>query len=453
MLDLAKILVWLGGPLFVAALIAHLVRLPQFTRRIALVVYAGVLTAVGLFPWSEAMRLGIDLSGGTILVYQVERPLPESFSIDKMVSALNRRINPAGVTDVTIRGVGEDRVEIIIPRASQDEVQRYKRILTSVGSLEFRILANARDHEALIARAESTFPRPIAADGKTLARWVPVAKQFSAEMTEHGGVAIRTDEQGQKYVLVIQDLFDVTGEYLRRAESTIDEMGRPAVGFHFNSAGGTRFAGLTAANMPSDDGFERRLAILLNGEVYSAPGLRDQIHGDGIITGDFSHEEVDDLVSVLNAGSLPGVRHHTGERTLRRADAGPRHDQSGIQAMVLATIVVLVFMAAYYRLAGMVANVAVLLNVLIVVGVMAWINATWTLPGLAGLALTVGMAVDANVLIYERLREEQQRGESLRWPSSMPSIGPCDRSSTPISPRFWPPPCSMRSAARSRASR
>jgi SecD/SecF fusion protein len=414
MLHLAQILVWIGVPLLVASFLAHMVRLPQFTKRIALVVYALVFALVGLFPLSDAFRPGIDLSGGTILVYEVEKPTPAGFDINSMVSAIQRRIDPVGLMDVTIRPVGADQVEFVIPRAKPEDVARCKRILTSVGSLEFRILANQRDHASLIKAADASFPRPLESQGKVLARWLPIAA--SAEpLTEHGAIVVRSDPIQGNMVLAIADEFDVTGELLRRAEPTVDDYGRPAVEFHFGPVGALRFAALTKMNLPDSDGFERRLAIVLDGKVHSAPNIRDRISENGIITGDFSKQEVDDLAAVLNAGSLPASLQSTPASELNIGPTLGRDTvRSGLVAVAVATAAVLAFMAFYYRLAGLVADLAVVLNVLIVVGVMSWIRATWTLPGLAGLALSVGMAVDANVLIFERLREEQQRARSLR---------------------------------------
>ena len=413
MLSFAWIVIWVAVPLLVASFIAHMVHLPQFTKRVALVVYALVFAGLGMFPLSESFRPGIDLSGGTILVYQVEKPTPLDFDINKMVSAICRRINPAGLMDVTIRTVGTDQVEIIIPRAKQEDVARCKRILTSVGSLEFRILANRRDHEPLIEAAQAAFPRSLEQKGEVRARWLRVAR--SAEpITAHGEIVLRGTPKRGSMVLAVMDDFDVTGELLRRAQPTVDDFGRPAVGFHFGSEGARRFGALTEMNVPAADGFERRLAILLDREVYSAPGLRDRISDNGIITGDFTEQEVDDLVAVLNAGSLPASLESTPASELSIGPTLGRDTvQSGMTAMVISTAVVLLFMALYYRLAGLIANLAVIMNVLIVVGVMSWVQATWTLPGLAGLALSVGMAVDANVLIFERLREEQEKARSV----------------------------------------
>jgi SecD/SecF fusion protein len=407
-------IIWIGIPFIVAAFIAHMVHLPEFTKRVALVVYVAAFVGAGLFPLSESFRPGIDLSGGTILVYQVEKSTPPGFQIGEMASALHRRVDPAGLMDVTIRTVGTEQIEIIIPRAKQEDVARCKRILTKVGSLEFRILANRRDHAGIIQAAENTFPSPLQREGKVTAKWLPVAPSAEA-ISDQGEIVVRSAPDEGKMVLAVVDQLDVTGELLSRAQPTVDEFGRPSAGFHFGMEGARRFAALTGANAPDSDGFERRLAIVMDGEVYSAPALRDRISADGIITGDFTQQEVDDLVGVLNAGSLPASLESTPASELSIGPTLGRDTvQSGMTAMVISTAVVLLFMALYYRLAGLVADFAVVLNVLIVVGTMSWVHAAWTLPGLAGLALSVGMAVDANVLIFERLREEQARTKSLR---------------------------------------
>jgi len=414
MLEAVKLLALAAGPLVAAWLIAVLVRRRDFLWRIAIVTYTAAICLAGLFPLSQALHLGIDLSGGTILVYQVKQPPPAGFHMDKMIAALDRRINPAGVTDLAIRSLGNNRVEITLPHASAQDVEHYERVLTSVGSLEFHVLANRRDDAALIAKGEDTFPGPVLEGGSTLGRWVPVAPSAEAGFSLGGQIAMRSDAHGKEYVLVAEDPYHVTGDYLARAESTFDDTGRPAVGFHFDAEGAGRFAQLTGDNLPAPDGFERRLAIILDGEVYSAPAIRAQISSNGIITGRFTEREVNDLVAVLNAGSLPATLVKT---PVSESSVGPTLGQdtirSGLMAIAISTIAVLIFMAAYYHISGLIADLAVLLNVALVVGIMAWLHGTWTLAGLAGLALTVGMAVDTNVLIYERLREEQQHSSRL----------------------------------------
>ncbi len=415
-MPLVMLIIWIGIPLLIAAFISSAVRTPEYTRRIAWVVYSIAFCLWAIFPFSGVFKLGIDLSGGTILLYQVKQPAPSDFKLDKMVSAIQRRVNPIGLTDVTIRGVGTDRVEIIIPKGGKEEVDRCKRILTDLGTLEFRILANQRDHGAVVREGEKTFPNPVLQDGKVIARWVPVAPDSRGSFVDnYGGVSVRNDEKLGRLVLVMQDAFNVTGEFLRQASAAHDDLLAPAVSFRFNGEGAARFATLTGQNRPDADGFQRRLAIILNGEVHSAPSLREQIHDQGIITGRFTQQEVDDLVTVLNTGSLPGELEHDPISQLTVGPSLGRDTiESGLWAIGIASAVVFLFMLAYYRVAGFIADLAVILNVALVVAVMVWLKASFTLAGLAGLALTIGMSVDANVLIFERLREEQQAGKSLR---------------------------------------
>ena len=157
-LPLVTLIIWIGMPLLIAAYIAYAVRTPKYTRRIAWVCYSIAFCLWAMFPFSGVFKLGIDLSGGTNLMYQVKQPVPNDFSLDKMVAAIQRRVNPIGMTDVTIRGVGADRVEITIPKAGKDDVERCKRLLTDLGTLEFRILANAATTAQRSTKRNPPFP-------------------------------------------------------------------------------------------------------------------------------------------------------------------------------------------------------------------------------------------------------------------------------------------------------
>jgi SecD/SecF fusion protein len=217
-------------------------------------------------------------------------------------------------------------------------------------------------------------------------------------------------------VLVVLDRFDVTGGYLTRASSSYDSNLQPCVNFSFSSAGAALFGTLTGQNLPDPaNRLTSRLGIVLDDTLLSAPTIRSTISGDGQITGSFKQSDVDFLVGVLNAGSLPAalVSEPISEQKIS-PQLGADTIRSGARAMLLATIVVLAFMLAYYRFSGFVADLAVLLNILLVVALMISLKAAFTLAGLAGLVLSVGMAVDANVLIYERMREETERGAAVR---------------------------------------
>jgi SecD/SecF fusion protein len=225
-------------------------------------------------------------------------------------------------------------------------------------------------------------------------------------------------EQGKKYEYFVltrdpEPGKAVTGKYLTRVEDTVDQRGRPAVGFHFNQQGGLFFGELTTRNA-KEDNFYRYLAIALDGKIESAPRLNSPIHTDGIIEGEFSKPEVDRTVRILRSGQLPATLKQTpvSENTMG-ATLGADTIFKGTVSVGIAFLSILIFMAVYYRFAGLVACVALLANLLLTVAFMVAVQATFTLPGLAGLVLMLGMAVDANVLIYERLREERDRGASL----------------------------------------
>jgi SecD/SecF fusion protein len=213
----------------------------------------------------------------------------------------------------------------------------------------------------------------------------------------------------------------ITGRDLTSASVGQDNTLKPIVQFHFNTHGGDLFRDVTSKNTPEggDKGSEeskfwRFLAIILDGQIMSAPSIRQTIGQDGTITGINSQEKVNDLVTILRAGALPATLkpQPVSENTMG-ATLGEDTIFKGTVSVAIAFVAILVFMICYYRFAGIVASVALLANLLLTVAFMVIVQATFTLPGLAGLVLMLGMAVDANVLIYERLREERDRGASL----------------------------------------
>jgi SecD/SecF fusion protein len=386
--------------------------------------------------WRNALSFGIDLAGGTNLIYEVadrdgggEEVKVDNGLMDRMVGAVMKRVNPNGTKEIVIRRVGEKRIEIILPGADQAVVEQIKQEITELGSLEFAILANQRDHGELIRQALAN-PAKKVQFGQIDAQWVPVAPSTDPRgrqipNTEFDGdpeIAVRQITglpRGFNEILVVFEPEDrrVTGHFLQRAEVTsANSGGGPAVGFRFNLEGGYRFFSLTSRNAPRQDGSRRRLAVLLNGEVQTAPSINSPIDRQGIIESDrFTLEEVQKYVNVLNAGALPvplksePISEFTISPTL-----GADVQSKGRLALIVSSLVVLIFMAVYYRTAGLIANIALLMNLLFIVSAMVYLKAAFTLPGLAGLVLSAGMAVDANVLIYERMREELERGASLR---------------------------------------
>lgn len=238
---------------------------------------------------------------------------------------------------------------------------------------------------------------------------------FQGDPDSYDSLVIK-EHQGKWYVLLYNTpnytMLRKSGRRawtLAKAFPTRDEAGGPAVGFDFDEAGAKQFFKLTSANI------KHVLAVLLDDEVHSAPVIQKAISKSGTITGSFTPQEVDELVRILEAGSLPAKLNPqpVAQSTFGSA-LGEDNRQRGFRAAYWGLIAVAVLMLVYYLLAGSLADVALLLNIILVLGAMSLLNAVFTLPGIAGIILTIGIAVDANVLIFERLREEQLKGQSIR---------------------------------------
>ncbi len=436
------ILAVLVGPIFLANVLGKSLRMNDYFWRFYFVTLAILASAATLLlGWPP--KLGIDLRGGVILVYQVK---PDSTTtggtvdMDKLVGTIKRRLDPSNVRELNVRPFGLDKVEIIVPdpqqgrsksqaQTDQDELERIKRIIVTSGALEFRILASKHKYQNIIDRALKQDERERAKKGSSpsddvtnetggkIARWVPIkpgelGRYNSPEYTTREKL---TADGLQQQVLVVVDKFNVTGDYLVSARKGLDEQGQFAVLFTFNGEGASRFFQLTSQHVPDPSRQVSYLGIVLDGVLQSAPRLNEAISNNGQISGSFTEQEVDELAQILTAGGLPAALDPKPlSEELVSPTLGSDTIAAGVNSMVAAVAVVVVFMIVYYRFAGIVANLALLLNVALTVAFMMMFNAAFTLAGLAGLALTVGMAVDANVLIYERMREELNRGATLR---------------------------------------
>ena len=343
-------------------------------------------------------------------------PQSSPVPMDKLVAAVSRRVNPGGQKEVTVRQFGLDQIEVILPEVEQSEVEQIKKIISSAGVLEFRIVANRADprHRTAISQAEGFRGKTVRIQGEPAARWVRIDP---AKMPVDTSMVTRSAADGGVEALVMLDRFNVTGGDLSRVSPDIDDASlSPCVSFLLNSRGAAKFGVLTSRNLPDPaNGLTSRLGILLDDLLQSAPVIRSTITSSGQITGNFDQREVDEIVEILNAGSLPAAleREPISEQRIS-AQLGDDTIRSAGQAMLVATIVVLTFMLGYYRFSGLVADQAVLMNIVLVVALMISFKVAFTLAGLAGLVLSVGMAVDANVLIYERMREELDRGAAVR---------------------------------------
>jgi len=305
-----------------------------------------------------------------------------------------------------------------------DDPRDLQRMLKGAGILEFRIIPTTNpdtnpkfDIEELSSYVDSlkTKGPKFASDSKYI--WFELENATQEELAGW----IRATEAvigqfGEKYYVLASNQQDEimvhgTGENdwtLKKARPSTDQMGRRAIGFTLDERGGRLFGNVTAKNIG------RPLCILLDGLAISAPNIQTKITTDGQITGSFSQQETEDMISKLNAGSLPAmlIEQPISIKTIGPSIGADNRDK-GIEAGIIGFIVVIFCMLFYYMLAGSIADVALFMNLLFVLAIMALVRATFTLPGIAGIILTIGMSVDANVLIFERIREEQQRGSSL----------------------------------------
>jgi preprotein translocase subunit SecD len=320
----------------------------------------------------------VDAGGGLFRLTPTEPAITERIrqAVDQSIQIVERRVNELGTVEPSIQRQGSDRILVQVP-GLQDPA-RLKELLGKTAKLTFRLVD------------QTTSPED-AARGR-----IPPDSEVIYGTASEG----RTPYVIQKRVMV-------SGEDLTDAQPSFDQRtSEPVVTFRFNTRGGRRFAQATQENVG------RPFAIVLDNEVISAPVIREPIlGGSGQISGNFTVEQANDLAILLRAGALPAPLTIIEERTVG-AGLGQDSIEKGMRASYVGSILVVLFMLATYGLFGLVANIAVAINVGMIFGVLSLLNATLTLPGICGIVLTVGIAVDSNVLIYERIREEARAGRT-----------------------------------------
>lgn len=293
-----------------------------------------------------------------------------------------------------------------------DDPEDLKRMLKGSGVLEFRILPTAEEGNAAQFQA---YRENLAEKGPKQASVGQYVWCEIEDPTTFKADAIIGTFGEKSYVLCSNQmnekmLHDGDKKWkLNKAYPTTDQQGRRAIGFTFDDVAANRFFNITSNNL------SKPLCILLDNKAISAPNIQSAIRSSGVITGSFTQTEISDMVNKLNAGSFPARLSEVpiSEKTIS-ATIGVDNRDKGIKAGLYGMAAVVVFMAGYYLLGGVIADVALAMNIVLVLGIMALLQSTFTLPGIAGLILTIGMSVDANVLIFERIREEQKRGSSLK---------------------------------------
>ena len=506
---------------------------PKFLTRLLICLVPTLIASgfAGIAFWKEyhnqiGFRRGIDLAGGTILVYEVDRERMDDKAVSRgqekreltgddikqLAEKLKKRIDPTDLKNVVVRPIGNSRVEIILPfagstggnkeAANEEFVQDVRNQVKQTGVLEFRILANLEDDREGILEAQRILDNPTPGDTTIADRaksgkvppappgtfkvkasgdeidvryeWVELGKEeregrglSSAYAKEappkkfnksvsweypqleanrnrtllqryptKGNMAVsylyysrpfskpsRTKDEDKKdveYFLLTRvstaDNVRVVGDVRISASSREDQDNNPAVGFNFETPAGSKaFRDMTERNKPIEGSMVRSLAVIMDDKIVSAPTLNAILPGSGIISGgSFTQKAVNQLVNILRSGNLNAeLKPDPVSENTVGATLGESTIRKGLISVFASFAAVLLFMVYYYRFAGLVACVALFANLLLTIGFMVAVNAAFTLPGLAGLVLMLGMAVDANVLIYERIREEREKGATL----------------------------------------
>jgi len=359
----------------------------------AAVLFAALGLLFPFWPLQDVVSLGLDLQGGVRLMLQAQdmeemEPAQRRDTVDRLVQIFSQRVDQFGLANVELRPVGEDRVEVRIPGAEDPEEARF--LIGQTAILEFRKVLEAA------ARPDDLF------------------------RTDPTQDILRAHDEAEYYLVPREPL--LTGEVLDSAEARMSTDPRQPgafVSLRFNRAGAERFVDVLRELRVGE-----RVAIVLDGVVYSAPAIEESIkqaaqrgwaavQDQTTITGAFTFDEARLLSVVLRSGALPTevvvIEEQTVGPTLG-ADAIRR----GTMAIVISFLLVLVYMPIYYRWLGLVADVALTLNMLILFAALRALGATLTLPGIAGIILTIGMTVDANVIIFERVKEERRTGKSVK---------------------------------------
>lgn len=451
----------LGFPL------ANYFKLKTHGWRIGLVLssFCVCLAIIGVY-WPP--KLGVDLKGGYNLVYQFDKEKlkalatlgDELYRKAKTIDILKSRLNPDGLKEIIIRQYGDDAIEFVIPETKREQVEAMKRAITSTGFMEFMIIAERGRDTQVDAAIEEARQRPngkiklVRSGDQPVAAWKKLAVdadvQANAEELRPFKIIVQPAfvlRDGTTGKILDSTLFDtkepldlerrlkqqgvtdpeilmlynsnpeerVEGGDLWRSRSDRDEFGSPAVAFELTESGAPKMAAFTELYKAKDGSPGRQLAIVLDDRVMSSAAIKERIESRGQIHGSFTQEEVTSIVTILDSGSIPApLMREPSTVTQIDPTLGADSIRNGAIAVAVSLAAVLLFLLVYYRFAGIVACFALIFNLIITLAIMILFGAPFTMPGLAGMVLTVGMSVDGNVLVFERMREEMERGAGLR---------------------------------------
>jgi preprotein translocase subunit SecD len=336
------------------------------------------------FPDWDLVRVPGDETARMLILKPSSATTLRNQALMQAMETIRRRIDSLGVTEPTIAEYGQGDFELVVQLPGVDDPTRVKDIIQSTALLELKIVQDGpfSSREAALAAHGGVLP--------------PDAELVPGKMGENG----------QETFYLVNRVAAVTGRDLSGAEPSHGADGRPTVNFTLTRDGAARFSRVTGANVG------KLLAIVLDNRVYDAPVIKSQISDRGEIEGPFSPQQVADLALVLRSGALPASIKYLSEQTVGPS-LGADSIRHGVIASIVGLLAVMGFMLIYYRGAGINADLALVLNLLILVALLGYFGAVLTLPGIAGVILTVGMGVDSNVLIFERIREELRLGKAV----------------------------------------
>lgn len=378
-----------GGIAFSLTFVSYLVTEQGRTKRLlglATILLCLLVCACSLYPLDKAIKLGLDLKGGTAFLIELEGN-PSSNALEQAVEVIRKRVDRFGLSEPMIQPTGVNRISVQIPGLGEQEKEAARQQLSQVAHLEFRVVHP--DNDSLIQKALLDRTQ------------IPLGYEILNHRFELDSGETNTQP------MLVKRIPEMTGKHVAKASVGFSQLGEPNVAMEFTSQGSKIFGEVTQANL------KQRLAIVLDREVRSAPVIQEVMFSNASISGGkMTQKQAEDLASVLENPLEVPVRI-VEERGVDPS-LGLDSIVSGKTALGYAMIGVTAFMVLYYRIAGVFAIMALIVNLLILFGLLSQFNFTLTLPGIAGVILTIGMAVDANVLIYERIRDELAKGKPLR---------------------------------------
>ena len=345
----------------------------------------------------KAVSMGLDIRGGINVLIQADfmkfagaigasneqlTVEQKEDAIDRIMHKIQSRIDAFGVAETVVRKIGEDRISVQIPGVQSFD--RFEKIIETAGILEFK-LVDEETMEQLDVESETNVLNP---------QVIPKGSEILYIWDKN-----REGKYEKTRVMALFEEVYLTGKEIQSASVNRDEFGQIAVGFELTLKGSQKFAKLTGENQG------KRLAIVLDGRVMSAPTINARIFGSGMISGNFTFEEAKDLSLILKSGSLP-VPIQIVSKSVVGPTMGKELLEKSFFALILGVVIVISFMLIWYRFAGIVACLALFVNGWMIFAILAQMHFTITLPGIAGLILTMGMAIDANIIIFERIKEE-----------------------------------------------